>query len=97
MPSDDTQMSFWTLGVLLEDGRLDPDHLARRFCQEQIYGIGSRIREFISKYKAGNNWRSAGVNSAGNGALMRNAPMLHVARYENVDALPVPQVGAGDE
>ncbi len=76
VPSDDTQMSFWTLEVLLEDGGLDPDHLAQRFCQEQIFGIGSSVREFISKYKASKNWRTAGPNSAGNGALMRIAPVV---------------------
>ena len=76
-PSDDTQMAFWTLEVLLADGRLDPQHLAERFCAEQIYGIGSSVQEFIVNFKSrGKAWHEAGVPSAGNGALMRIAPVL---------------------
>jgi len=76
LPSDDTQMAFWTLEVLLEDGTLDPDHLARRFSQERIFGIGHSVVDFLAAYKSSGDWRTAGRPSAGNGALMRIAPVL---------------------
>ena len=77
LPSDDTQMAFWTLEVLLEDGYIDPDHLARRFSQERIFGIGQSVREFLAGYKEQDtHWRNAGTPSAGNGALMRIAPVV---------------------
>ena len=77
LPSDDTQMAFWTLEQLLADDGLNPDHLAARFCQEPIFGIGSAVREFIGHYKVQKiPWQKAGSDSAGNGALMRIAPVL---------------------
>jgi ADP-ribosylglycohydrolase len=77
LPSDDTQMAFWTLEALLEDGRLVPDHLARKFTQQQIFGIGSTVKGFLRAFKDhGISWEKAGQRSAGNGALMRIAPVL---------------------
>jgi ADP-ribosylglycohydrolase len=77
LPSDDSQMAFWTLEQLLEDGGLVPDHLARKFSQHQIFGIGSTVRAFLRSYKdQGLSWEQAGQPSAGNGALMRIAPVL---------------------
>jgi ADP-ribosylglycohydrolase len=77
LPSDDTQLAFWLLEQLLADGRLDPDRLAQIYCSRTIYGIGSSMREFIHHYKDGHMpWQQAGVDSAGNGALMRIAPVL---------------------
>lgn len=77
LPSDDTQMAFWTVEVLLQEGRLDPDLLAQRFTQERIFGIGSTVKEFIRLYKDQNRgWRRSGQESAGNGAVMRIAPVL---------------------
>lgn len=76
-PSDDSQMAFWTLELLLADGGLAPDHLARRFCERPIFGIGKSVREFIGNYKGrGLPWERAGAHSAGNGAVMRIAPVL---------------------
>ena len=40
-PSDDSQLAFWTLEQLLEDGSLNPENLADRFCERHIFGIGS--------------------------------------------------------
>lgn len=74
--SDDSQMAFWTLEQLLRDGGLVPDNLSRRFCQDRIFGIGSAVKEFVANRKAGLAWDEAGVHSAGNGALMRIAPVL---------------------
>jgi hypothetical protein len=37
LPSDDTQLAFWTLEQLLDDdGRVVPEHLLDRFCSRRI-------------------------------------------------------------
>ena len=82
-PSDDTQLAFWTLEQMLEDDGFDPDRVAARFCQGKIFGLGSTVRGFLRNYKGGTRpWWKCGPQSAGNGALMRIAPMLvpHSAR-----------------
>lgn len=77
LPSDDSQLAFWTLEQLLADGGLEPDHLAARFCRDRIFGIGGTVREFVVNYRErGLPWYMAGPRSAGNGALMRIAPLL---------------------
>ena len=77
VPSDDSQMAFWTLEQLLQDGGLVPDHLAARFCQERIFGIGRAVKTFVGNFKEKHlAWKKAGDHSAGNGALMRIAPIL---------------------
>jgi ADP-ribosyl-[dinitrogen reductase] hydrolase len=75
-PSDDTQLAFWTLEQMILDKGFDPDRVASRFCRERIFGIGSAVKEFIQNYKSGIPWYKAGPGSAGNGALMRIAPMV---------------------
>ncbi|HKG90473.1 MAG TPA: DUF6569 family protein [Gemmatimonadaceae bacterium] len=83
VPSDDTQMAFWTLEHLLEHDGLVPGRLAERFTREPIFGIGSSVRAFVHRLKDERlPWQAAGVPSAGNGALMRIAPVLvpHLAR-----------------
>lgn len=85
LPTDDTQMTFWTLEVLLEDGGLDPEHLARRFTAEPIFGIGNTVKEFVRAFKEQQRpWYQSGPDSAGNGALMRIAPVLlpHLRRAD---------------
>lgn len=75
--SDDTQMAFWTLQNLLADGGLIPEHVAEEFTRHTIFGIGSTVREFIRAYKnQGKTWVQAGQPSAGNGTVMRIAPVL---------------------
>jgi ADP-ribosyl-[dinitrogen reductase] hydrolase len=76
VPSDDTQLAFWTLEAILEDGGLDPARLAERFSQRTIFGIGASVRDFLREYKVGKPWFEAAARSAGNGALMRIAPVL---------------------
>jgi ADP-ribosylglycohydrolase len=77
LPSDDTQLAFWTLEQMLADGGFDPAQTARAFCCRQIFGIGSAVQEFVYKFKnEGLPWYRCGTKSAGNGALMRIAPML---------------------
>jgi ADP-ribosylglycohydrolase len=76
LPSDDTQLAFWTLEHLIECGELDPARLAKKFSERRIFGLGQSMRQFLRDYKAGADWTQAGAPSAGNGALMRIAPVL---------------------
>jgi ADP-ribosylglycohydrolase len=76
LPSDDTQLAFWMLEQMLEDGCFDPAHVAERFTRGQIFGIGSTMKQFLRNYKSGLSWERSGAPSAGNGALMRIAPVL---------------------
>jgi ADP-ribosylglycohydrolase len=75
--TDDTQLAFWTLEQLIEDNGLVPARLADKLCAERIHGIGSTTKEFVRKHKdQGLQWQLSGVDSLGNGALMRIAPIL---------------------
>ena len=76
LPSDDTQLAFWTLEQMLADGALVPGNLARRFASGRIYGIGQTVSGFLSAHRAGRPWFDCGPRSAGNGALMRIAPLV---------------------
>jgi len=76
MPTDDTQLAFWTLERLIVDRGLIPENLAKRFSRDRIFGIGSSVTRFLTNYKSGIPWYESGPKSAGNGALMRIAPML---------------------
>jgi len=75
-PSDDTQLAFWTLEQMLADGGFVPEHVARRFCRDPIFGMGQAVGEAVSRLRGGTEWYRAGESSAGNGALMRIAPIL---------------------
>jgi ADP-ribosylglycohydrolase len=76
-PSDDTQLAFWTLEQLIEDRGLVPENLAQRFlCSGRIFGMGSTVRSFLRNLQSGMPWHKCGPASAGNGALMRIAPLL---------------------
>lgn len=89
VPTDDTQLTFWTLEQLIQDNGLIPDNLARSFCKHRIIGLGSTVHEFIRNYKdRGKPWYACGSDSLGNGALMRISPLLlpylikpHVSLY----------------
>lgn len=76
VPSDDTQMAFWTLEHLLERGALDPEGLSEMFAAREIFGMGSTVRAFRGARKPGAHWIEASQRSAGNGAVMRIAPVL---------------------
>jgi ADP-ribosylglycohydrolase len=75
-PSDDTQLSFWTVEHLLEHGHLNPDALSTLFASREIFGRGQATANFVHARRAGAAWWEAGQPSAGNGALMRIAPMV---------------------
>ncbi len=81
VPSDDTQLAFWTLEHLLEGGACDPARLATVFATRRIVGIGQTLLAFRQAMHDGHAWHAAAPRSAGNGALMRIAPALvpHVA------------------
>jgi ADP-ribosylglycohydrolase len=93
LPSDDTQLTFWAVEQILEDGEYVPDKMASKFTHEQIFGIGSTVREFLRNYRDhGVPWFEAGPTSAGNGALMRMAavPVPHMLQATDelfVDAI----------
>ncbi|WP_167889914.1 ADP-ribosylglycohydrolase family protein [Thermococcus sp. 18S1] len=75
--TDDTQLTFWSLEILLKEGWFNPQSLANRFTQEWIIGIGKSIRLFIKNYKdLKKPWYLSGIESAGNGALMRLSPVV---------------------
>ena len=82
LPSDDSQLAFWTLESLLDRGSLDPDDLSARFASRQVFGIGNAVAKFLRNRAEGvTPWYRCGAESAGNGALMRIAPivLLHPA------------------
>jgi ADP-ribosyl-[dinitrogen reductase] hydrolase len=75
LPSDDTQLAFWTLEQMIEDRGFNPEKVASRFCRGRIFGIGSTVRVFLRNHESGLPWYKCGPKSAGNGALMRIAPL----------------------
>ena len=75
-PSDDTQLAFWTLEQMIADGGFNPGRVAAKLCDSRIFGLGASVRQFINNYRSGLPWHKCGPPSAGNGALMRIAPML---------------------
>ena len=75
--TDDTQLTYWGLEVLLRRGWLDPELVAERYSRERIIGIGSTVRRFLLNYKdLGLPWYHAAIESAGNGAVMKLAAAL---------------------
>lgn len=74
-PSDDTQLSFWTLEHRIQHGRTEPAPLLETFASHRIFGIGSTVREALLQFRQGRQWHECGVPSAGNGALIRIAPV----------------------
>ena len=81
LPTDDTQLAFWTLEHLIE-GPFEPGRLAKHLAVGRIVGIGDTVQQFQWKSRGGAHWSEAGGRSAANGAIMRIAPMLvpHVSR-----------------
>jgi ADP-ribosylglycohydrolase len=77
MPTDDTQLTFWTLKQLIADNGLIPDNLAKRFCKHHIIGIGHATTNFVINYKDIHKpWYRAGTDALGNGSLMRISPII---------------------
>jgi ADP-ribosylglycohydrolase len=82
LPSDDTQLAFWTLEHVLDHGRIAPERLAEIFARRRVFGSGQTVRGFLAAFTSGRLWYEAAQRSAGNGALMRIAPVVipHVHR-----------------
>jgi ADP-ribosylglycohydrolase len=59
LPSDDTQLAFWTLEQLVEDGHLGVDELACRFSTRRVFGMGRSVRRFRRNMAAGLPWPDA--------------------------------------
>ena len=76
LPSDDTQLAFWTIEQILRDKAINPENVAQRFTKQKIFGIGQTVLDFLRNYKAGVPWYKSGPESAGNGALMRICPVM---------------------
>jgi ADP-ribosyl-[dinitrogen reductase] hydrolase len=76
VPSDDTQLAFGLLRVLLEHETLDATELLTHFSEIPITGMGGTVRGALNAWRSGAAWPEAGQPSAGNGALMRIAPVL---------------------
>lgn len=79
LPSDDTQLAFWTLErMLADDGRMIPENVAHKIVTSgPIHGIGKATREFVGRFRGGLPWDKAGVKSCGNGTIMRIAPVVY--------------------
>jgi ADP-ribosyl-[dinitrogen reductase] hydrolase len=75
-PSDDSQLAFWTLECFVEDGRYEPAQVAQIFASRPIFGIGTAVSDFVANMRTGVPWHAAGTASAGNGSLMRVAPVV---------------------
>jgi ADP-ribosylglycohydrolase len=76
LPTDDTQLTFWTLEGLLEHGKLDPQAMMKMFSSREIFGMGRTVGSALMSFKSSGDWRTSGEPSAGNGALMRISPTL---------------------
>lgn len=76
MPTDDTQLAFWALERMLEDDGLVPERVLQTYLDRRIFGIGSTVEGALIAFGAGRPWHEAGLASAGNGALMRIAPVV---------------------
>ena len=66
----------WLRIALENDGRLVPELLAQKFSQRHIFGIGHTVKAFCRNLAGGAISYDAAIASAGNGALMRIAPVL---------------------
>ena len=75
-PSDDSQLAFWTLEQLIADGSFVPENVIDAFLPREIFGIGGTVKKALAHRSGGGDWCKCGLQSAGNGALMRIAPIL---------------------
>lgn len=75
--TDDTQLTMALARSLLECAAFDDEDFARRIATMDIRGIGLATRDFVRAWKESGGKRrySAAQPSAGNGAMMRAAPV----------------------
>lgn len=94
--TDDTQLTVITAEALLASGGLNADDLVSRFAAalDGLRGIGLTTRLVLEAVRAGAAWKDAaraahartGGMSAGNGAIMRAAPVA-IRHYNNLPLL----------
>jgi len=97
--TDDTQMAVCLGRSLAERGRLDVADVARRYVAwtDEAFDIGNQTRDALLRIATGTppeeaglaTWRQSGRRAAGNGSLMRTAPIavaLHADENEVIDA-----------
>ena len=75
--TDDTQMTLCIAESIIATGGLEPADIGRRFVKWLDYGRGKgrTCVEACLRLQAGISWHESGVDSAGNGAAMRTAPI----------------------
>ncbi|MBI3184112.1 MAG: ADP-ribosylglycohydrolase family protein [Myxococcales bacterium] len=83
--TDDTQMACCLAAGLRALGRLDPGETARRYTawMPHAFDVGNQIKAVIEAWQAGTSyelaarevWLHSGKQAAGNGSLMRTAPI----------------------
>lgn len=83
--TDDTQLAVCLARSLAERGRLDVEDVAARYVAwaQHAFDIGNQTRAAIDRLEAGESpssaalahWRAWGRQPAGNGSLMRTAPI----------------------
>jgi ADP-ribosyl-[dinitrogen reductase] hydrolase len=83
--TDDTQMACCIAQVLKADRKLEPEVLARAYVKwlDQAFDVGELTRTVLTMLKEGRHWENAarqtwlsgGKRQAGNGSLMRTAPI----------------------
>lgn len=80
--TDDTKMMLCLAESMVENGRVDPEDIARRFVAwfdtADLRGIGNTCLEAILNLKSGLPWEESGHRgewAAGNGTAMRIAPV----------------------
>jgi ADP-ribosyl-[dinitrogen reductase] hydrolase len=76
LPMVDTQLAFWTLEETLAEGRFIPGKVAARFARGPMIAMGEALATFVDNFNAGREWYRCGPPSAGNGSLMRIAPIV---------------------
>ena len=96
--TDDTQLAVCLARSLEERGRLDPGDVAARYVAwaEHAFDIGNQTAAALRRVAPGHDprlagisvWRDSGRQAAGNGSLMRTAPLAiaHAGRAELVEA-----------
>ncbi|AOY75952.1 ADP-ribosylglycohydrolase family protein [Clostridium formicaceticum] len=74
--TDDTEMTIMLAESLIIHQGFYPEDMANRFVRQSITQMGNTIKEFIYNYRDRKTpWYKSGVESAGNGAVMRCAPI----------------------
>ena len=86
--TDDTQMTMCIAESIMAAGRVDPADIGQRFAAWLDYGRGKggACVEACLRLRQGVPWHESGIDSAGNGAAMRTAPigLLHCQHLQQL-------------